>query len=190
MSYRAKTFYLGGTAKDYDKERFFSLKGRVYDWLEKNSITKALWHIDPEAWVLDIPCGTGRIGEHMEKLGFYVVGMDISKDMIEIASKKILITKVGDIEKLSQYDNTYDAVTCVRFMGHVPYEVKSDVLTEMKRVAKTLIVTFYLPKKKIDNWFPISEPDIKCLLNRCGLEVIDKFYVCKGWSDGVTYVLR
>jgi len=190
MIYRAKTFYRGDVATNYDKERFLTLKGRVYDWFEKRSVEKALFYLPKKYNILDIPCGTGRITEHLRNKGYEVSGADISVDMLKEASNKTDINYyLRDITLFKFPKHMFQIITCVSLMGHLPMSEKIRALRCMKRTAQFLVITFYMRKKPIDHWHPVSPLQLTELLHWCNLKIINKYPVCPGWSDGVTYLL-
>ncbi len=57
--------------------------------------------------ILDLGCGTGFIGEFLERK---LIGLDISKSMLEIAMSKGYITIQGDIENLPFKKESFDVV--------------------------------------------------------------------------------
>jgi SAM-dependent methyltransferase len=198
MIYKAKTFYKGRMARDYDKERFSSLKGKLYNWFEKRSITKALKCFSKYRRILDIPCGSGRITEHIIRLGFKKVeGTDISDDMLSIARTRLPNTFFykSDIETICNHRNMYklySSIVSVRFMGHLPYPQKIKALNAMKYISTFQIITFYHKKwykPTPKNWYPIEEKELEHLFEVCKLTPLYKYPVCLGWSDGTTYLL-
>ncbi|KFN92289.1 2-heptaprenyl-1,4-naphthoquinone methyltransferase [Tetragenococcus muriaticus 3MR10-3] len=94
---------------------------------------------------LDLCCGTGDwtidLAKTVGSTG-KVVGLDFSKNMLEIANKKIKQAKVdkqttliqGDAMALPFEDNTFDLVSIGFGLRNVPDA--SQVLEEMKRVVK------------------------------------------------------
>ena len=186
VDYPAKTLYKGDVAKRYDEERFSSLMGKLYGFFEKLSISRALRTIPRSSTVLDIPCGTGRIARHVEKLGYPVIGADISRDMICLARQRAVNCVVDDIENIKFKDDYFDVVTCVRMMGHLPDKAKA--LKEMRRVAKHLVVTFYFKPKP--NWHSVTREELETQLIGCKLKVLATYHVFPGWSDGITYLLE
>lgn len=209
--YPARDLYRGATAARYDEERFTSRKGRWLDRREKRSVTKALKHVDRACTILDLPCGTGRITEHLLALGYRVAGADISAEMISHAESRI-----GDHERLIGFHhidaasmpfpaNAFDCVTSVRFMGHLPPSLKIDVLREMARVAKQyLVVTFYrggavqslkwllMHQSRMSKaaWHPVTHTDLRRLFCACGVTPVNHWRVYPLLSDAVTYLLR
>ena len=67
--------------------------------------------------LLELACGTGILSVELANLGFNVVGLDLSEDMIKLANKRIdpedegLSFMTGDMLELKE-KNKYDAVTC------------------------------------------------------------------------------
>lgn len=206
--YPAKGSYLGPVAHSYDSQRFSTAKGRWIDRREKRSITRGLAAAPTEYSVLDLPCGTGRITEHVLGLGYRVSGADIAPDMIELARQRIGAHPrlegfhQVDAEHLSFPDRSFDCVTSVRLMGHLPPDAKKRVLREMARVARHfVIVTFYLksplrsikwflthgrPLSKHPSWYPITEREVNRLCDDCGLRRAGRFRVAPIVSDGLT----
>lgn len=101
--------------------------------------------------VLDIGCGTGnltrRIEHYVSKKGF-IVGLDLSRKMIDVAKKKTkfanFVTALG--EKLPFVDSSFDLVVGIAILHHLPelggfFEEISRIL---KRKGK---IVFYEPHK-------------------------------------------
>lgn len=210
-TYPAKKSYYGSTAARYDEERFTSIKGRWLDRREKHSVTRALQHVERDSTILDLPCGTGRITQHLLTLGYHVAGGDISTDMIAIARKRIgdhdrlLGYHELDAEKIALPTNSYDCLTSVRLMGHLPPTMKITVLREMARVARNyLVVTFYeaglarslkwrLTRRSSmsrASWYPVRRTALPSLFRECALTPVARRAVYPLLSDGVTYLLR
>ena len=89
--------------------------------------------------VLDLGCGTGMLMEQVisEDRMRQVIGLDISKKMIDIAKERIknkgeLV--VGDSEKLPFEDLSFDLVYCNDSFHHYPNPKK--VIEEVGRVLK------------------------------------------------------
>ena len=67
--------------------------------------------------LLELACGTGIQSVRFAKVGFYVTGLDLSEDMLEIARKRakeageVIEFKQGNMLDLSQAGK-YDLVTC------------------------------------------------------------------------------
>jgi predicted TPR repeat methyltransferase len=92
----------------------------------------------PDGQVLDVGCGTGLVGRELRDLGYRNVdGLDISPDMLRVASEKAIYDRVmeGDLtERLPLGDDSYDAIVCVGTFTHG--HVGPDGLGELIRVIR------------------------------------------------------
>lgn len=85
--------------------------------------------------ILDFGCGTGRLYPHIkDKLGSSYVGIDISKDMLNVAMKNYKGIRVmqSDGENMKFKDGSFDAVVVFGSLHHLPNPKKG--LSEIKRV--------------------------------------------------------
>jgi SAM-dependent methyltransferase len=78
--------------------------------------------IAPGQAVLDVCCGTGLVAQAAAGLGASVTGLDISEDMIAMATAKGLACQfqVGDAEVLPFGDLHFDRVICNFGLYHLP----------------------------------------------------------------------
>ncbi len=87
--------------------------------------------------ILDAGCGSGLVGESLNKFGYYnIYGVDFSQNMLNLVKKNIYnnLELVDLNEKLNYRDNFFGAITCV---GTFTYgHVKSYVLDEFVRILK------------------------------------------------------
>jgi SAM-dependent methyltransferase len=119
--------------------------------------------------VIDLGCGTGRISKILSKRGAEVYGIDISKEMINIAKKEDLKSKyfVGDISNLPKIlkKNKFD-------------------------LALALLVFLYLDKKKMQK----SLIEISKILKKGSTLIIADVHPCsrflKGNIKSVKYILN
>lgn len=99
---------------------------QLFDILKLSSLSK-------ESLVLDAGCGTGKCSISLAKLGFKVIGVDISQKAIEVAGQQAeeaqldIIFRVEDIEALPFEANTFDIVFCGGVMHHFPDLKKVEV---------------------------------------------------------------
>lgn len=98
--------------------------------------------------LIDICCGTGDLAEAAALGGAQVTGVDFAEPMIEIARARVPAAQfeVGDAEKLSFEDASFDAATCAFGLWHVADP--DSAISEAARVLKpggTYSYTAWLP---------------------------------------------
>ncbi len=91
--------------------------------------------------VLEIGCGTGNLAPYFLKAGYDYTGMDLSRQMINIARKNVDATtldrikyEVGDAHDLLYPNNSFDFVISSSSLHHWRY--RDQVIREIKRVLK------------------------------------------------------
>ena len=77
--------------------------------------------------ILDIGCGGGILSEELARLGGEVTGIDLSKDLIEIADLhglesglKVEYRKISAEALANEQPESYDCITCMEMLEHVP----------------------------------------------------------------------
>ena len=85
--------------------------------------------------ILDIPCGIGRVGIPLARLGFEVVGMDLSPHLVDVAAKKASNFKlgkasflVGDMRDLSGRFETHSFDVVLNVFTSIGYGSEADDL--------------------------------------------------------------
>ncbi len=145
----AEHYQNSDVAERYDRERFTSQAGQSGHRREVAAIEKAMSLVTDAQTALDIPCGTGRITQFLLERGLRVTGGDISEEMIAVAKAKLkshgerVDYRTIDLRNLDFSDDAFDVVTCVRLFGHVPGDVRVEMLREMKRVTRKWILVNY-----------------------------------------------
>nr|WP_314141745.1 methyltransferase domain-containing protein [uncultured Rhodococcus sp.] len=86
--------------------------------------------------VLEVGCGTGRITEHLHRLGLEVAGMDLSPNMIEVARREYphLRFGVGSMEALDAGDSSLAGIVAWYSIIHTPPQQLSAIFDELHRV--------------------------------------------------------
>jgi demethylmenaquinone methyltransferase/2-methoxy-6-polyprenyl-1,4-benzoquinol methylase/phosphoethanolamine N-methyltransferase len=115
--------------------------------------------LEPGESVLDCGCGTGTlaiIAKRRVGTTGRVCGIDISKDQIDVARKKIKQQDLhiefceGSIDELPFPDQSFNAIFSTLMLHHVPREVKIGAFREMRRTLKPggriVIADFGSPK--------------------------------------------
>ena len=191
-----KTFAL--LAPFYDAATFFlsfsampRVRDKVVDFTDAGNGSR----------ILDIGTGTGRQAFAFAKRGYDVVGIDLSEDMLKVASKnnryEDVRFEVADATHLPFEDNSFD-VSCVSFALHdMILSIREKALREMVRVTKLegiiVIVDYGLPKNRISRslichivklWEPLYPEfirfDLQASLRRYEVEVKEEFPVLFG----------
>lgn len=126
----------GGNAKKYDKW-YETLKGRKVDKLEKALFLKLVKPKKGQT-LLDIGCGTGHFSFWFHDLGLKVTGIDISRNMLEVAAGKIKNQEIkfirGDAQSLPFQDKSFDLVVMITTLEFLSQPRKA--LEEAFRVAR------------------------------------------------------
>ncbi|MEU6194012.1 methyltransferase domain-containing protein [Streptomyces sp. NPDC047061] len=92
--------------------------------------------------VLDIGCGTGRFTVPMAAAGAQVTGLDISRAMLDVTQGKLAERGLsadlyeGDMANLPFEDNSFDVVTSMLALMHIPLEDRERVFAEVGRVLR------------------------------------------------------
>lgn len=148
--YTARESYRNiGKASSYDEIRYKGIHGRLKNWTKKRAISKGLSFIGPIESILDLPCGTGRFYSFLCRKGYSVFGADISREMMMVSKNKnrSYSNHHGyvqcDAEHIPFRDGSIDCILSVRFMFHLPLDVREKVLSEMHRITgRWVIVDF------------------------------------------------
>ena len=145
----------------------------------------ALAEVSPGARFLDVGCGTGRWVRRYEKLEFSAVGVDATIGMMQIArahnTRSPLAT--GLAQSLPFSDATFDCLSDITVVQHIPYELQSRALQEMVRVLKPggrmILLEVICGKKnrieKNSHVFPREPRDWISEVEHCGATLIDWF---------------
>jgi ubiquinone/menaquinone biosynthesis C-methylase UbiE len=101
-----------------------------------------LSRIQADDRVLDMGCGTGRFTVPMAEAGADVTGFDISPAMLSqlestARDRGVAVTTCeGDMAHLAFEDDTFDVVTSMLALMHIPVEDRQQVFLEVARVLK------------------------------------------------------
>jgi SAM-dependent methyltransferase len=95
------------------------------------------------ARVLDAGCGSGRTMVELADYGDQVSGIELSAEAAELARERgVGEVQIGRLEELPWDDATFDLITCLDVIEHIPDDVAA--LSELRRVARSgawLLVT-------------------------------------------------
>jgi 2-polyprenyl-3-methyl-5-hydroxy-6-metoxy-1,4-benzoquinol methylase len=197
-------------AERYDRERFSSVAGKVFNAIERGKILKAFKRLPAQATILDLPCGTGRFAEVLVGNGFRVVGADISAAMLEVASRKLsrygdrFQIRVGNVHDLAKQESkTYDAALCARVLMHFPLDEQIAFLRSVASLSRGTVVftqSYDSPyqrfRRRIKRWlgnqpsavYPITEAQLQRLLAGAGLREVRRFRLFSLISEAIYVV--
>ena len=92
--------------------------------------------------VLDLGCGTGRTSIPLARAGLSVVGLDLSAEMLTVATRKASAARVhvdferGNMCELRFAAETFDAVVSTLALMHLPESARLPVFLEVARVLR------------------------------------------------------
>ncbi len=153
--YRVKKMYQDKSyAAGYEKTRFEGIFGRLRNWNTQRVISKLLRFTGRKGLALDIPCGTGRLSHLILKSGYKWIGGDISLEMMAESRKKMNGFEDSfwnirlDADAMAFKDNSIDCIFSIRFIYHIPVEIRYRMLQEMRRITKKwLIIDYNYPNR-------------------------------------------
>lgn len=198
-----------GVAADYDAVRFSSAAGRVFNRWEKQTIEKCFVKVEKGRTLVDIPCGTGRLAETLLLQGYLVHGMDISNEMLEVGRKRLerfgsgFSSEVVDARNLPHDAKSYDGALCARVLMHFPLDQQIQFLAGVAQLSDRIVVinhSYDSPYQRFRRGvkrlmghqpsarFPVSDAEIKKLLQGAGLREVARYHLCSLISEAVYIV--
>lgn len=90
----------------------------------------------PSGRVLEVGCGSGRITEHLHRLGLDMTGTDLSPNMIEVARREFphLSFRVESMESSNAADSSVAGIVAWYSIIHTPPTHLPAVFAELHRV--------------------------------------------------------
>ncbi len=131
-------------------KKYWDSRGSSYDRSPGHASLPEVWKnvlasvFDRKIRILDVGTGTGFIALLLAELGHEVVGIDLSKGMLEVAKEKArkagieVEFKLGDAENLPFSDDSFDAVICRHLLWTLPNPQKA--VEDWCRVARQKVV--------------------------------------------------
>ena len=154
--------YLSLTLINYWNKRALQYGARAvgyYKWNKKQflEISEKLWtelvrqiavHQKPSDYhLLDYGCGSGRFLDRLEDLGFNVIGIDISRSMLELSMKRsrngrYTLLQVESCKGLPLKSGSIHVLWICTVLQHIRDELYQDVIQELQRILapKALII--------------------------------------------------
>jgi len=148
-------------------------------------------YIPKHGSILDIGCGSGRDSAYFYKQGFQATGVDLSKNLLDIAKKKVpqVVFIQKDIREISFLRDSFNGIWACASLLHIKHKEIPGVLKRFADILKKDGILFIHVKKGIGEEERIepSIPDKKRffsffqkeqlmkLVTDAGFEVIDCF---------------
>ena len=109
-----------------DKEQYYDKWAKTYehdlvhdlDYVAHQDASDVFqqWVTDKTLRIVDVACGTGLVGECLQKFGYeHVDGVDFSNEMLRISRKRNVYRTLWqhDFTQPADLENPYDALICV-----------------------------------------------------------------------------
>jgi ubiquinone/menaquinone biosynthesis C-methylase UbiE len=178
------------------KERtvqFFDHIASRWDLLKREilgdfDLNEAIMQAMPRSNVaVDLGCGTGELVEKLQSVAEYVIGVDSSSRMIELArsraypDKERVDLRLGELEHLPLKNNEVDCAVVSMVLHHLsaPRLFVSEVSRVIKKNGTLVIVDFNkhidesLRQTYGDRWLGFSKDEILSFLNPNGFTMIE-----------------
>lgn len=196
-------------ALEYDRVRFSSLAGRVFNSLEKRTIVKCFATLPKGKTIVDMPCGTGRLADALLEHGYRVHGMDISREMLSVAQTRLkqygdhFTMEMADAKHLTQQPPAYDGALCARVLMHFPLQQQIEFLAGVAQLSHGRVVInhslsspYQRLRRRIKRLlghqesarYPITNREIKALLDGAGLQEVKRHRLFSPISEAVYIV--
>lgn len=110
----------------------------TYSWLIKKLLNKSSIKT-----ILDLGCGTGQLGDWLEKGRYSLTGVDIFKPYLDKCRKKGKYTqliKTNLTETLDFKTKSFDAVIALQTIEHLNKKQGECLVKEMERIARKIII--------------------------------------------------
>ena len=113
------------TNKEYSTLKYPTLYEKITDLKRLNFVVTNIASDKPveDTKVLDVGCGNGHISMYLGRIGYQVVGVDVSEDTIEEAQKLNHLDNVSfsvvDAENIQLPVGEYDAIICSEVLEHL-----------------------------------------------------------------------
>lgn len=141
--------------------------------------------------ILDVCCGTGKQLKILQKHGINATGIDLSKEMLEVAKSGNVKAHCleQNAENIDFRENNFDLVMTTFALHEKSNESARNILDEMIRVSKIgghlMIVDYALPKSNLN----ISRKVVDVIEYMAGGEHYG-FYKKYTQSGGLNYLLK
>jgi SAM-dependent methyltransferase len=113
---------------------------RTIDELQFRAVRRALGcaRLAAGARILDVGCGTGRWLRRYTEMGYRAAGIDATAAMLSTARRQETNAPLicGEVQRLPIADGTFDCVSDITVVQHLPLALQAGAIAEMIRVLK------------------------------------------------------
>lgn len=123
----------------YESDRFWAGEA-VQDEGNMNRFRETASMIpDDVACLADIGCGNGIFVNYLQKQSpqLFIMAIDRSKAALRFVKTE---KKEGDIAEIPLADQSFDCITCLEVIEHLPVEIYKKALTELSRTSKKYVI--------------------------------------------------
>jgi SAM-dependent methyltransferase len=177
------------TINSYDKfsNEYFRRSQKLF---RPDDIEKFLSLIKPKSLILDAGCAFGRDSKAFIEKGNKVVGIDLSRKLLNIAKEFVsqLDTRLMDIRKIEFPDNHFDAVWSSASVHHVSLKEGKQVIMKFYNILKNDGILYLLTRmgngediiedkeiKGFKRYFSyFSEKELTNYINSLGFTILEK----------------
>lgn len=158
--------------------------------------------VRPGIAVLDLPCGTGKLGSLLSGFDVSIIAGDVSAQMLGLAKSEYTNPdtdfRVIDATDIDIVDGTIDVVVCLRLFQRLPKATRARILSEFNRINNKFLIISYsydslwqkirsllrgLYVKHRNVFFSENISTIRAELHEAGYEVEDQRFVLPGLSS-------
>lgn len=109
------------------------------DWKDKKYVDIFLNYLNENATILDIACGTGELLKYYNDKGFETTGIDIAKEMVCIAKRKVPNSNVMEMSlyDIDSIEEKFDAISATFTLVHIPKEKINQVINKIGQRLKS-----------------------------------------------------
>ncbi len=127
--------------KQAEIEFFDVIAEKEYDVVPEEIYSMILSRISlttERGYILDAGCGTGAFGKRLARLGYQVIGVDISQNMVRQANTREKFDGfhaiAGDMENPGLFEkNTFDIILCGMVLHHFPNLDSSNLISNFRK---------------------------------------------------------
>ena len=185
-------YLIDKTRQDYNliADRF----SRTRDYIPEDLVVLGEYSLPGEK-VLDFGCGNGRLFEVLKDKKVDYLGIDNSKELIDLAKERCPEAKFQIVDSLNLNfpSNYFDKIYYLAVFHHIPSKkIRQQVLNEARRVLKPnsfLIITVWNLWQRKTAWQLLLKHTALKLIGRSKLDFKDIFYPWKN-SEGKVLAQR